>query len=80
MATRPTSLTSAVAPPEWTGGSGSLLTPLRSFLDVHFRSRLSRLQKQIDDEELRRFDLEERVIEPIHGLLQALPDQGGERS
>ncbi len=51
---------------------GELLGPLRSFAELRFRTLAARLQRQIDDEDLRRFDLEERVLYPIVALLSAL--------
>ncbi len=49
-----------------------LLTPLRAFLDLRFRALQGSRQKQLDDEDLLRFDLEERVLYPIEALLAAL--------
>jgi hypothetical protein len=49
-----------------------LLTPLRAFTARRFAGLLSDRRRALDDEDLRRFDLEERVIEPLDALLEAL--------
>lgn len=53
-----------------------LLTPLRAFSELRFRTLVSRLQRQVDEEELRRIELEERVLYPLDALLQALEEAG----
>ncbi len=49
-----------------------LLTPLRSFGEVRFKLRAAVLQKQLEQEELRRLDLDERVLYPLEALRDAL--------
>ena len=49
-----------------------LLSPLRSFGETLFRKRQSQLRKQLDDEELRRLDIEERLIFPLDALRDAV--------
>lgn len=51
---------------------GELLGPLRRFSEVRFRSLLQGLTRQVAEEEMRRLDLEERVITPLEALAQAL--------
>jgi tetratricopeptide (TPR) repeat protein/GTPase SAR1 family protein len=53
---------------------GELLSPLRRFSEVRFRSLQQGLARQVAEEEMRRLDLEERVITPLGALLQALQE------
>jgi len=49
-----------------------LLTPLRAFGETLFRQRTARLRRQLDDEELRRLDIEERLIFPLDAMHDAV--------
>jgi tetratricopeptide (TPR) repeat protein/GTPase Era involved in 16S rRNA processing len=49
-----------------------LLSPLRAFGETLFRKRTASLRKKLDDEELRRLDIEERLIFPLDALRDAV--------
>jgi small GTP-binding protein len=49
-----------------------LLTPLRAFGEMRFKLRSAVLHKQLEQEELRRLDLDERVLFPLEALREAL--------
>jgi small GTP-binding protein len=49
-----------------------LLTPLRAFGEAHFKRRSDTLQHKLAQEELRRLDIDERVVFPIEALRAAL--------
>ncbi|HRI54354.1 MAG TPA: dynamin family protein, partial [Pseudomonadota bacterium] len=49
-----------------------LLTPLRSFGEMRFKLRAAVLQKRLEQEELRRLDVDERVLFPLEALRDAL--------
>ena len=49
-----------------------LLTPLRAFGEMRFKLRAAVLHKQLEQEELRRLDLDERVLFPLEALRDAL--------
>ncbi|MCS6915302.1 MAG: tetratricopeptide repeat protein [Myxococcales bacterium] len=53
-----------------------LLTPLRAFSELRFRTVVNRLQRQLDEEELRRIEREECLLHPLEALLQALEEAG----
>jgi len=49
-----------------------LLSPLRSFGEAHYQQRAARLQQKAERDELRRLDLDERVLFPLDALREAL--------
>jgi hypothetical protein len=49
-----------------------LLTPLRTFGEQRYARLIARLQRRLAQEELRRLDLDERVVFPVTALSEAL--------
>ena len=49
-----------------------LLSPLRSFGEAHYQQRAARLLQKAERDELRRLDLDERVLFPLDALREAL--------
>lgn len=51
-----------------------LLTPLRAFGETLFQKRATALRKKLEDEELGRLDMEERLLFPLDALREAVSE------